>query len=156
MIGKLIDEALILEDLEATDKAAALPEILAAARTAGLFSARIQSGLLESLEEREAKGSTGIGNGVAVPHVKAKGLKEMWLVLARSVDGLEYRAIDGRPVHVVFLLGSPTDRAEDHLKVLRWVSSLARNADFRRFLMGASGVEEIRDLLREMSPAEPA
>jgi nitrogen PTS system EIIA component len=86
-----------------------------------------------------------------VPHVKGEEVERATLVLARCKKGLEWQAIDGRPVHVVFLLVSPANEPENHLQCLRWVAGLARNADFRRFLQDAKDVDAIRDLLREMS-----
>ena len=76
------------------------------------------------------------------------------LVLARCKKGLEWQAIDGRPVHVLFLLVSPAAAPENHLKCLRWIAGLARSADFRRFLMDAPDTTAMRELLREMSSKE--
>lgn len=152
MIPELIDSALVLGSLEATTKAEALDEILAAAVARKQLTKRKVPAIRERLAEREALGSTGIGNGVAVPHVKVDSIDRTVLMLARSADGIEYGAIDGRPVHTVFLILAPKDAAEEHLQLLRWISGLARNADFRRFLKNAADEDEMRDLLREMSP----
>ena len=73
------------------------------------------------------------------------------MALARSQEGIEYQAIDGRSVQTLFLIVAPSDQAEAHLEALRWISTLARNADFRRFVLSAAGADEIRELLREMS-----
>jgi PTS system nitrogen regulatory IIA component len=102
--------------------------------------------------ERENLGSTGIGNGIAVPHVKDRGIERISLVLARSNDGIDFAAVDGRDVNTVFTIFAPEDHADEHLQILRWISVLARNADFRSFVRNASGEAEIRDLLHEMSP----
>ena len=151
MIPELIQSALILEDLGAVDKSGAIAEILDAGCQAGLFTKRQRTAFSKRLMEREKLGSTGIGNGVAVPHIKGKEVTAPWLILARSLGGVDYAAVDGRAVHLVFLLGMPLDQAEDHLHCLRWISGLARNADFRRFCAGAAGEQTIRDLLHEMS-----
>ena len=73
------------------------------------------------------------------------------MVLARCRKGIEWQAIDGRPVQVVFLLVSPSAEPEAHLQCLRWIAGLARNADFRRFLLDAPDQAAMRELLREMS-----
>ena len=78
----------------------------------------------------------------------------MTLVLARSKAGIEWQAIDGRLVHIVFMLVSPANDPETHLRCLRWISTLARSSDFRRFLLDAPDVTAMRDLLREMAPKE--
>jgi PTS system nitrogen regulatory IIA component len=154
MIRKLVDSAPILPDLKAKAKEAVLKELLQAAQDAGAFPKKAFAGLLKKLGEREAMGSTGIGNGVAVPHLKSEEVKTLTLVLGRSKRGIEYQAIDGRAAQILFLLAAPQDAAEDHLRCLRWISGLARNADFRRFFLDAEGADAIRDLLREMTPAQ--
>jgi len=152
MIPKLIASALILDSVSGEEKSEVLPKILQTACEQGLFPKKALPGVRKKIMERESMGSTGIGNGVAVPHVKAEDLKTPWLVVGRSVEGIEFEAIDGRPVHTVFLLGSPAGMAEDHLQCLRWISTLARDADFRRFFLDADGADAIRDLLIEMKP----
>ena len=150
MIETLIDSAVIVDDLRAAGKAEAFDEILAAAVASGALD-KAQSGpIRKRLVEREELGSTGIGNGVAVPHVKVATAERMVLCLARHVAGIDFDAIDGRPVHTLFVVIAPQDAAEDHLALLRWISGLARDADFRRFVQDAEGAVQIRELLHEM------
>ncbi|MEC7725472.1 MAG: PTS sugar transporter subunit IIA [Planctomycetota bacterium] len=156
MIRKLVEHAALIEELEAATKEAALKEMLAAAEAAGAFPKSARVGLQKRLFDREAIGSTGLGNSVAVPHVKGDGVDEIRLVLARCHPGLEWQAIDGRNVHVLFLLISPSDAPESHLQCLRWIARLARDTDFRRFLLDAESEGAIRDLLTEMSGEEQA
>ncbi|MGC6486662.1 MAG: PTS sugar transporter subunit IIA [Planctomycetota bacterium] len=151
MIRNLVERAALIEELEATTKEAALKEMLGAAEEAGAFPQSARKRLQKRLSDREAIGSTGLGNSVAVPHVKGDGVEGITLVLARCHPGLEWQAIDGRDVHVLFLLVSPTDEPESHLQCLRWIAGLARDTDFRRFLLDAEGGDAIRDLLLEMS-----
>lgn len=151
MIQKLIDAAAMVSELEAKNKDAALKELLQAAFAAGAFPQKAQKALAKRLSDREAIGSTGLGNTVAVPHVKGDEVVRSTLVLARCRKGLEWQAIDGRPVHAVFLLVSPASEPENHLQCLRWIAGLARSSDFRRFLQDAKDADAMRDLLREMS-----
>ncbi len=151
MIAQLIEAAPMVAELAARTKDGALKELLAAAEAAGAFPAKATKGLAKRLSEREAIGSTGLGNTVAVPHVKGDDVARTTLVLARSRPGLEWQAIDGRPVHVLFLLVSPAAEPENHLQCLRWIAGLARNADFRRFLLDARDADAMRELLREMT-----
>jgi PTS system fructose-specific IIC component len=150
MIRQLIESALIVDPVEAAEKTAALQSMLEFAVGADRLAKRDLGAVQKALLERESKGSTGIGNGVAVPHVKGKEVKAMSLVLGRSKAGIQYQAIDGRPVHSVFMILAPLDQAESHLQALRWISTLARNSDFRRFMLQAAGEAQIRDLLVEM------
>ncbi len=151
MIKDLIDAALIIESLEANAKEDVLDEMLAAAVKSKLLPAKQSAAVRKLLKAREKLGSTGIGNGVAVPHVKAEALKGTCMVLARSTTGIPYSAVDGKDVQTVFMILTPKESAEAHLQVLRWIAGLARSADFRRFVIGAKGEAEIRDLLHEMS-----
>jgi mannitol/fructose-specific phosphotransferase system IIA component (Ntr-type) len=151
MIAALIDSAVILDNLEAAAKEDALGSALQAAVDAGRLAKKDLTAVRKRLLEREAMGSTGIGNGIAVPHVKGKEIRQMSLVLARVPKTLNFQAIDGRPVHTIFLLLAPPDDPEAHLKLLRWISSLARNPDFRKFVVTAKDAKEIRELLHEMS-----
>jgi len=152
MIKTLVDTAAIVADVKAKTKDAALKELLAAAHDAGVLPKKSVTALGKKLLEREAIGSTGLGNGVAVPHVKHEGVERSSLVLARIKAGIEWQAIDGRPVQIVFFVVSPSDDPESHLQCLRWISTLARNADFRRFLLDAKDEAAMRDLLRELLP----
>lgn len=152
MIQKLVAAACIVAEIEAKTKEAALKELLKNAHDAGLFGKKGLTALAKKLAERESIGSTGLGNGVAVPHAKGDDVKETALVLARSKPGIEWQAIDGRPVHIMFLLVAPTGEPENHLQCLRWISTLARSSDFRRFFLDARDEAALRELLREMTP----
>ncbi|MEZ5963376.1 MAG: PTS sugar transporter subunit IIA [Planctomycetota bacterium] len=147
----LVAGAAVLEAIQATDKASALEEILGAAVQAKLVAKKDKAALLDRLHAREKLGSTGIGNGVAIPHVKGDEIGRVGLVVARSLPGIDYEAIDGRPVHTLFLLLAPTDKGQEHLAALKWISGLARDTDFRRFFLAAESAPAIRDLLLEMS-----
>ncbi|HVI05264.1 MAG TPA: PTS sugar transporter subunit IIA, partial [Sphingomicrobium sp.] len=74
--------------------------------------------VLASVNEREQLGSTGFGQGVAIPHAKIEGLKQIYGLFARLAEPIDYKAIDGRPVDLVFLLLSPPDAGAEHLKAL--------------------------------------
>ena len=152
MNKSLIQSTVLVPSLAAADRDAALREVVKAFSAAGDLPETASDRVFEQLVEREAQGSTGLGNGVAVPHVKEAEVERIVIGLATSDDGIGFDAIDGRPVHIMFVvLGPAGGPPEEHLAVLRWVSSLARNADFRRFAVGASGADELRDLLTEMT-----
>jgi mannitol/fructose-specific phosphotransferase system IIA component (Ntr-type) len=156
MIARLVGSAALLPQLAAKNKDAALKELLQAAQDAAGLPAKVGKSLAKKLHDREAIGSTGLGNSVAVPHVKSDDVDRVTLVVARAAGGLEWQAIDGKPVSILFLLVSPASEPEQHLQCLRWISTLARNADFRRFLLDAVDADAMRDLLREMAPGASA
>jgi PTS system nitrogen regulatory IIA component len=104
-----------------------------AAQRLGLDSAAI----LGSIVEREQLGSTGFGQGVAIPHGKIDGLKQIYGLFARLAEPTDYKAIDGRPVDLVFLLLSPPDAGAEHLKALAAVSRVTRNSATLEKMRGA-------------------
>ena len=93
--------------------------------------------IVETTAERERLGSTGFGNGVAIPHGKVEGLKSIYALVARLAEPIDYKAIDGQPVDMVFLLLSPPDAGAEHLKALAAVSRLVRHGPTLEKLRGA-------------------
>ena len=101
-ISDLLNEQLILPNLAGTTKQQVLEEVVEHLAT---VQKGIHAGeLLKALLEREKLGSTGIGNGIAIPHGKLDGLSDIVLVFARSKGGIPFDAIDGKPIHLIFLL----------------------------------------------------
>ena len=108
--------------------------------------------VLELLLEREERGSTGLGKGVAVPHARIKGLKKGLAVVGRASGGIDFRAVDGEPVYALVMLVSPESQADAHLATLRWISQHARDPDFLSFLRQARNEEEMLDVFTERAP----
>ena len=148
--AELIRSAIIVPALGSSDKDGVLAEMLAAAVAASRLPETDVDAVRSRLVERERVGSTGIGNHIAVPHTKGGELSELTLVFARSEAGVPYQAIDGKDVHLVFMVLGPEAAAERHLAVLRWISKLARSEDFRRFAVQTADVEGLRELMMEM------
>ena len=93
--------------------------------------------VVETIAERERLGSTGFGNGVAIPHGKVAGLTRIFGLVVRLAEPVDYKAIDGQPVDLVFLLLSPPDAGAEHLKALAAVSRVVRHAPTLEKLRGA-------------------
>jgi nitrogen PTS system EIIA component len=93
--------------------------------------------VLAGLNEREQLGSTGFGQGVAIPHAKIEGLARIYGLFARLGEPVDYKAIDGRPVDLVFLLLSPPDAGAEHLKALAAISRVTRDGATLERLRGA-------------------
>ena len=93
--------------------------------------------LVEVLLEREKLGSTGIGDGVAIPHGKVPGLPSLLASFGRSKGGVEFKAIDGRPTHLFFALFAPENSAGAHLKALARISRIFKSAAFREAVLNA-------------------
>jgi nitrogen PTS system EIIA component len=109
----------------------------------GLDSAAI----LVSVSEREQLGSTGFGHGVAIPHGKVDGLKQIYCLFARLSEPLDYKAIDGDPVDLVFLLLSPPDAGAEHLKALASISRVTRHAATLEKMRGARSRDALAAVL---------
>lgn len=99
--------------------------------------------LLRVLLEREELGSTGIGDGIAIPHGKIKKLKKLIVSFARSQEGVDFQSMDGKPTHIIFLLLAPENSAGTHLKALARISRLLKDSSFRKSIMEADTPEDI-------------
>lgn len=99
--------------------------------------------VLSVLSEREKLGSTGIGEGIAIPHGKLAGLADLVVCFGRSVAGVDFNAMDGKPVHLFFLLMAPENSAGQHLKTLAKISRMLKDGAFRARLIGAASRDEI-------------
>jgi PTS system nitrogen regulatory IIA component len=130
---------------------------MAAANKRALFNALAQVAgqrlgldpgeLAAALGEREKLGSTGFGNGVAIPHGKVAGLKRIYGFVAHLAEPMDYKAIDGAPVDLVFLLLSPPDAGADHLKALAAISRVVRHAPTLEKLRGARSSDALAAVL---------
>jgi PTS system nitrogen regulatory IIA component len=137
----------IIADLVATTKAGVLAEV--ANRMAALEPSVDGEQLRRVLEERELLASTAIGDGIAIPHGKLDSIGQLAGVLGRSVAGLEFESIDGRPTHLVFMLVAPVSSTGVHLKALARLSRLFRDADFRRRLLAAPTREAMYQVITD-------
>ena len=106
-----------------------------------------QATILASLSEREQLGSTGFGQGVAIPHGKLDGLTQIYGLFARLAEPVDYKAIDGRPVDLVFLLLSPPDAGAEHLKALAAVSRVTRHGPTLDKMRGARSRDALAAVL---------
>ena len=103
--------------------------------------------ILASLNEREQLGSTGFGQGVAIPHGKIEGLSRIYCSFARLSEPIDYKAIDGRPVDLVFLLLSPPDAGAEHLKALAAISRITRHMPTLEKMRGARSRDALTAVL---------
>ncbi len=104
--------------------------------------------LMEVLIERERLGSTGIGDGIAIPHGKLASLDHLLLAFGRSLDGVDFDSLDGKPAHLFFLVVAPEDSAGIHLKALARISRLLKSNVVRTELMEARDAQEIYQIIQ--------
>jgi PTS system nitrogen regulatory IIA component len=144
-IRDILDGDLIIEELQSDDKDGVLREFAALLARTGRV--RDADELARVLLQRESQCSTGIGDGVAIPHARSKVVGEMVIAFARSGRGIAFDAIDGRPAHLFFLLVTPEDRPGEHLKTLARISRILRNSVLREELLRSTARQEIQKLL---------
>lgn len=142
-----LDRRCILANLKATNKKEVLEE-LAAALVSGQDGLQLQT-VVEVLLDRERLGSTGIGDNIAIPHGKLPNLSGLKLAFGRSLKGVDFDSMDGKPTHLFFLLLAPVNSAGQHLKALAKISRMLMSQSFRDSLMKAASEEEIYQLLAE-------
>lgn len=139
----------IIPNLEATSKDTAVQAMVASLKDAGAIPAGDEESIVAAILKREELGSTGIGNGVAVPHTKHPSVDRLVATVAISTDGVDFASLDGEAVYILFLLVSPPDRPGDHLRGLENISRHLRDQTFCNFLKQSRTVEDIVELLEE-------
>ncbi len=131
----------IIPELKAKDKTGVLGEL---AEVIANYDANIDKGLLvKVLIEREHLGSTGIGDGVAIPHGKLSSVKQPIVSFGRSKKGLDFDSMDGQPAFLFFLLLAPENSSGVHLQVLTKIARILKSSTFRKALMEVESREEI-------------
>ena len=147
---KLLDvlrKEAIVADLISQDKKGLLEELAApVAEIAGIS----REDCVIVLLERERLGSTGIGEGIGIPHGKMKDLDDLVLGFGRSRKGVDFESMDGRPTHIFFLLITPEKSTGLHLKVLARISKVLKNETFKEKLLNAGDQDEIFDIIKEV------
>jgi PTS system nitrogen regulatory IIA component len=137
----ILDEESILPEIKSANKKEVIEELAAlAARQNDDLELDL---LVEKLLEREKLGSTGVGDGVAIPHAKFFGVEKVIAVFGRSIDGVDFDSMDDKKAHLFFLLVAPESSTGSHLKALARISRLMQNSAFRAGLMEAKSREEL-------------
>jgi PTS system nitrogen regulatory IIA component len=131
-LGDFISPDSVVPSLKAKTKKQLLQEL---ASRAGRLTGLSERGIFDVLLQRERLGSTGLGQGIAIPHGKIAGLKGIVGIFARLAEPIDFDAVDGEPVDIVFLLLAPEGAGADHLKALARIS---------RLLRAGSAVEKLR------------
>jgi len=148
-LADLIDPAAIIDQLAATSKEEAFREMIASLAAAGKVEKKNTGELIGALVAREGLGSTGIGGGLAVPHAKHDSVKDLVVTFGRSRKGIEFDALDGEPVYLVFLLLSSKEAIGQHLEALAYISKLLRGELTCRLLREAKDRAGIVAVLKE-------
>ena len=140
-----LNEEWVIPDLQGTDK----PSILKELSSVLVKPCQVVSveELLQVLLERERLGSTGIGEGIAIPHGRLKKLKEFLVCFGRSLKGVDFDSIDGKPTQLFFLVMAPENSAVENLKLLSRIVALLKEPSFKKRLIGAGSQRELFQIL---------
>ncbi|MEM9081960.1 MAG: PTS sugar transporter subunit IIA [Planctomycetota bacterium] len=137
----------VIPKLGAGDRDAVIAELLDKLIEAGKLDSSLREEVLGRILDRESKGSTGFGRGVAIPHVKHPDIKGVSAGIGVSPEGIDFHALDKQPVYSVFLLMSPEGDPEIHLRAMEQIFTNLSKDSFRRFLRQAETVEDVQMLL---------
>lgn len=151
----VVNEA-IIADLQVDSKEAAIRAMVGSLKDAGAIPADDEESIVAAILKREELGSTGIGNGVAVPHTKHPSVDKLVATVAIAGNGVDFASLDGEDVFILFLLVSPPDRPGDHLRGLENISRHLRDQTFCNFLRQSNTRNAVVELLEEADNGESA
>ncbi|MGA0285724.1 MAG: PTS sugar transporter subunit IIA [Phycisphaerales bacterium] len=157
LFKEIVVEEAVIPVLAATKRDDAIAELVDALVAAGTIAPSDRDEYYKKVLARERKGSTGFGHGVAVPHVKSPDIHAVAVAIGISPGGVEFNALDRKPVHSIFLLMSPESDPDVHLhlEAMELIFGHLRNERFRNFLRQANSVEDVRTLLEEADASRP-
>lgn len=146
----LIDRRCIVPELESSERNGVIRELVQVLSSAKCIKKSSVESVVRTIVARERKrGTTGFGKGVAAPHAKIDGISRVVAALGRSSRGVDFAALDGGRVHAVFLILSPNDQPEEHLRAMDQVFRHLQHERFRKFLRQSDSVDTLYDLLKE-------
>jgi mannitol/fructose-specific phosphotransferase system IIA component (Ntr-type) len=140
----------LVGELKATDRDGAIVELVSQLDRAGRIGPGDAKKIASAVIKRENEASTGMGKGVAIPHVKHPAIKQIIATLGQSTNGIDFSALDKKPVYSVILLLSPVNDPDTHLRAMEKIFKHLQNERFRKFLRQSDTPEKIEDLLREV------
>ncbi len=146
---EIVNRQAIVSSLGSTSRDDAISEIVDTLIEAGQLDKAMREEIIGALLERERKGSTGFGKGVAVPHVKVEGVTDLVAAVGLSEAGIEFNALDKQPVYSIFLLLSPGNDPDAHLRAMELIFGHLSQDRFRRFLQQSTSADEVWTLLED-------
>ncbi len=144
----------IVAELEAEDRDGVIRELAGALDRAGALGKAKPDKIAAAVIKRENEASTGMGKGVAVPHVKTSSVEKVVAAIGCRGAGIDFSSLDKQPVYTVILLLSPIGNADSHLQVMECIFRNLQSEDFRRFLRQAQTVEQITETILEADAIE--
>jgi len=149
-LAEVIPTANIIPSLKSARKEGAIKELVALLAANGSIPKSKAKDVAQAIADREKLGSTGIGRGIAVPHVKVSFLKEPVGGMGKSEAGIDFSSLDGAMTHTVFLFVSPAEPNDKHVSLMSRFVTLIRKPDFVSFLAQTEGGKALHDFLKEV------
>lgn len=146
VVSDYLNEKYCLLNLQAVDKEGVIKEIAEVLTATGKITD--QKTFIGDVLEREDLGSTGIGNNVAIPHARTKAIKGFIIGFGKSVSGIDFNALDGEKVNLVFLMGADPQELNLYLRILAELSKLLMNNSFRETLTAAGSAKEVIEIVK--------
>ncbi len=144
-VSELVRAACMNLELQHRSKADVLREMVESMDLDGMVADK--AALVDALWEREQLGSTGIGDGIAIPHARTDAVRSIIILFGRSESGVEFAAMDAKPVHLFFMIASPPSAAGEYLKVLAHLAGMLKQKEFRDELLRAECCEDVVRLI---------
>lgn len=140
-ITELLKKDTIILDIKSTAKGDVIEELVSKLDEAGRLESR--EGYKEAILARESQSTTGIGEGIAIPHAKTSAVKTPAIAFGRAINGVDYESLDGQPAHLIFMIAASEGANNAHLETLSRLSMLLMDNDFRETLLKAESIEEV-------------
>jgi PTS system nitrogen regulatory IIA component len=147
-VHEFINQNLIKMNLQSTDKDSVIKEMIDIMVANDIVTDKEE--VVKKAMEREAKGTTGVGKGVAIPHVKSDAVEKPAVAFGRSSEGIDYGSMDEKPSYLFFLITVPEESHDEHLQLLAQLSRNLVHDDFRQSLLDAESSKEIMDILNNI------
>jgi fructose-specific phosphotransferase system IIA component len=147
VLTQILERECIKVPLTGNDKESVITELVNLLDANKLLTDKNE--VLQAVLSRESTRSTGIGSGIAIPHGKCNGVKDLVMAMGISHKGIDFQSIDGKPVHIIVLLASPMDRTGPHIQALAQISRLMLDEEFRNKLQNAQSAQELYELINE-------
>ncbi len=147
-VHEFINQDLIKMNLVSQDKDSVIEEMIDIMVENGIVTDKEE--VVKKAMEREAKGTTGVGKGVAIPHVKSEAVERPAVAFGRSAEGIDYGSMDEKPSYLFFLITVPEESHDEHLQLLAKLSRNLVHDEFRDSLLEAESDEEVMDILNNI------
>jgi fructose-specific phosphotransferase system IIA component len=153
LLRELLEEDFIIMEIKSKNKKEIIEELVEILVKNGVVTDEKE--FLYLINEREKLESTGIGEGIAIPHVHSKCVKELKVVLGKSSRGVDFNSLDGKPVYLIFMIASPSDEIKSYFQTLARISRLLKSKVMKKALLEANSKTEVMEIISDFDHIIP-